>query len=166
MMLKIPDAINLASGKKYYTCRLCGASYDEMELPYKLGGTAPVVGETITGATSGATAVVDNIKLISGAWDGTAAGILWCTSPSAFDFDTGHWGYVNPTTGVGEAITGSTAASFTLDGYGHKKSYGRYYPEDEIVERDGTYLCLAHDQARHSFKDKDEIDANIDEGDR
>ena len=158
-MLKIPDAINLASGKKYYTCRLCGASYDEMELPYKLGGTAPVVGETITGATSGATAVVDNIKLISGAWDGTAAGILWCTSPSAFDFDTGHWGTKN------EVVTSSTG-SFTLDGYGHKKSYGRYYPEDEIVERDGTYLCLAHNSARWNFKDKNEQNIEIDEGDR
>lgn len=164
-MLKIPDAVNLASGKKWYVCRQCGSAYNEVDIPYKLGTATPTVGQTITGVTSGATAVVNNIKLVSGTWSGTAAGTIRGTSPSAFDFDTGHWGYVHPTTGVGEVVTSSTG-SFTLDGYGHKKSYGRYYPEGEVVENDGYYLCLAHDQARHSFRDKDEIDANISEGDR
>jgi hypothetical protein len=158
-MLKIPDAINLASGKKYYTCRQCGSAYDEVDIPYKLGTATPTVGQTITGATSGATAVVNNIKLVSGAWSGTATGTIRGTSPSAFDFDTGHWGTEN------EVVTSSTG-SFTLDGYGHKKSYGRYYPEDEIVERDGTYLCLAHNSARWNFKDKNEQNIEIDEGDR
>ena len=172
-MLRIPDAINLANGKKYYTCRLCGASYDEVEIPFTSGVTIPVVptsttvGETLAGVTSGDTAVVDNVKLISGAWDGTAVGIVWCTSPTGFDFDTGHWGYRHPITGVYEAVTGTGGATrFTLNGYGNKKSYGRYYPEDEIVERDGTYLCLAHNSARWNFKDKNEQNVEIDEGDR
>jgi len=159
-MLKIPEGVNLASGKKWYTCRLCGSAYDEVDLPYKLGTTTPIVGQTITGATSGATAVVNNIKLVSGSWaGGTAAGTIRGTSPSAFDFDTGHWGTED------EVVTSSTG-SFTLDGYGHKKSYGRYYPEGEVIERDGSYFCLAHYAARYNFKDKDETDATIDEGDR
>jgi len=158
-MLRIPDGLNLASGKKWYTCRLCGSAYDEVDIPYKLGTATPTVGQTITGATSGATAVVNNIKLVSGAWSGTAAGTIRGTSPSAFDFDTGRWG-------SHDEIVSSSTGSFTLDGYGHKKSYGRYYPEGEVVENDGYYLCLAHDQARNSFKDKDEINADMDEGDR
>lgn len=179
MMLRIPDGVNLASGKKYYTCRLCGAAYNEVEIPFTSGVTVPVipvrdddgeittVGETLTGVTSGDTAIVDNVKLISGAWDGSAAGIVWCTSPTGLDFDTGHWGYIHPTTGVGEAVTGAAgAARFTLAEYGNKKSYGRYYPEDEIVERDGTYLCLAHNSARWNFKDKNDQIIDIDEGDR
>jgi len=159
-MLRIPDGINLASGKKWYTCCLCGGAYNEVDIPYKLGTATPIVGEILTGGTSGATAVVNNIKLVSGSWaGGDAAGTIRATSPSAFDFDTGHWGSED------ETVTSATG-SFTLDGYGHKKSYGRYYPEGEIVFEDGKYFCLAHYQARYSFKKKDEIDVNIDEGDR
>jgi hypothetical protein len=159
-MLKIPDAVNLATGQKWYTCALCGASYDEMEMVFTSGSTLPVEDETLTGATSGATAVVDNVKLISGTWaGGDAAGVIWCTAPSAFDFDTGHWGT------SGENINGSTAGSncLTMVLYGNKKSYGRYYPEGETVERDGKILCTAHDQARYSFRDKDEQRIEISE---
>lgn len=154
----------MASGKKYFTCALCGAAYDMVEIVFTSGGiTAPVADETLTGATSGATAIVDTVKLISGAWGaGTAAGIIWCTSPSVFDSDTGHWGT------SGENINGSTAGDncLTMTLYGNKKSYGRYYSEDDIVERDGTYLCLAHNSARWNFKDKNEQNIEIDEGDR
>lgn len=55
---------------------------------------------------------------------------------------------------------------FIMVGYGHFKGYGRLYPEDQVVEGNGVYLCLAHDQARYSFKDKDAINADMDEGDR
>lgn len=100
-MLNYPRSINDGSGKRWYTCNLCGGSYDEVEIPYKLGITAPIVGQVLTGVISGSTAVVDNVKLISGSWDdGTAAGIIWCTSPVGFDSDTGHWGSRN------ELVTG------------------------------------------------------------
>lgn len=55
------------------------------------------------------------------------------------------------------------SARFRLDGYGNRKSYGRYYSEDEIVERDGVFLCLAHNSARWNFRDKDEQIVEISE---
>jgi hypothetical protein len=159
-MLKVPDAKNDASGSKYFTCALCGGSYTQVEIPFSSGSVVPTDGETLTGATSGATAVVDNVKLISGAWDGTATGIIWATSPTGIDFDTGHWGTED------EAVTGETTARFNIDGYGHKKSYGRYYSEDDIVERDGVFLCGAHNSARWNFRDLNESVIDIDKGDR
>ncbi len=159
-MLHIPDAVNQASGEKWFTCRMCGAAYDLVELSFTSGSTLPVEDETLTGATSGATAVVDFVKLTSGSWaGGDAAGVIWCTAPSAFDGDTGHWGTED------EIINGSTAGSncLTLDGYGNKKSFGRYYPESETIERDGVRLCTAHNQARWAFKDKDAQEVDISE---
>lgn len=148
-------------GKKWYTCHLCGGSYNQVEIPFSSGTIVPTEGETLTGATSGHTTVTDNVKLISGDWDaGTASGIIWGLSPIGFDFDTGHWGSAN------EVITGDRSASFTLVGYGYKKSYGRYYSEDEVIERDGVTLCLFHNRTRYSFKDKNEQSVEIDEGDR
>lgn len=157
-MLTIPDSKNDASGKKYYSCALCGGSYTQVEIPFSSGSVVPTDGETLTGATSGATAVVDNVKLISGTWTGsTAAGIIWCTSPTGIDFDSGHWGTED------EAVTGATTARFNLDGYGHKKTYGRVYSEDDIVERDGVFLCTAHNSARWNFRDKNECVIEISE---
>jgi hypothetical protein len=149
-MLKVPESKNDGSGKKWYTCALCGRSYTQVEIPFSSGSVVPTDGETLTGATSGATAVVDNVKLISGAWDGTATGIIWANSPTGIDFDSGHWGSHN------ETVTGSISASFALEGYGHKKTYGRVYSEADIVERDGIFLCTMHNQARWSFRDKNE----------
>ena len=38
------------------------------------GDTEPVAGDTITGATSGKTAIITSVRLSSGAWDGSAVG--------------------------------------------------------------------------------------------
>jgi hypothetical protein len=46
------------------------------KLPFSTGLTAFVVGETVTGMTSGATATVDAVKVTAGSWNGTAVGYL------------------------------------------------------------------------------------------
>lgn len=89
--------------------------------------------------------------------------------PDALDRHEGHkWYHCRicgvPFDRVGSTITGNDSGATvtaTVD-----KGYGRLYPEDQVVERNGVYLCLAHDQARYSFKDKDAINADMDEGDR
>ena len=43
-------------------------------LSFDNGDTEPTAGDTITGATSGVTAVVTSVRLSSGTWDGTAVG--------------------------------------------------------------------------------------------
>lgn len=50
---------------------------------FNSGGTAtPVIGETITGATSGATAIITNIDHTSGTWaGGNEVGIIYCSKP-------------------------------------------------------------------------------------
>jgi hypothetical protein len=146
------------SGQKWYSCNLCGTQYDEVEIVFASGSVVPAEGEILTGATSGATAVALDWQLVSGSWSGgTAAGIIWAELPSGFDFDTGHWGSED------EAITGSLATTFTMVGYGNKKSYGRLYPEDEVIDRDGATLCLFHSKARYNFRDKNEQEIEISE---
>ena len=50
---------------------------------FNSGGTAtPVIGDTLTGETSGATCIILNITVSSGTWDGgDAAGTIYCTTP-------------------------------------------------------------------------------------
>lgn len=46
------------------------------KLTFSTGLTAFVIGETVTGTTSGATARVDAVKVTAGSWNGTAVGYL------------------------------------------------------------------------------------------
>lgn len=60
------------------------------EIHFNSGSTEPSVGDTISGATSGSTAVVHRVELVSGLWaDGDAAGIIYTRTESAeFDVST------------------------------------------------------------------------------
>lgn len=163
-MIRLPRARNTADGQKWYPCRLCGTPYSLVEIKFNSGSTEPVEDETLTGATSGATCVVDEVNLTGGTWaGGDAEGFILATAPAPIDFDTGHWGSED------EDIGGSTAGNncLTMDGYGYEKRLGRYYPEDEIVEAsDGYTYCKAHYDFRFGWKEKDEFVMDIDEGDR
>lgn len=72
-------------------------------IPFNTGSVAPVVGEIVTGAISGAFGTVVQAVVTSGSWaGGTAAGTL----------------YVNTITGTfqAEGVTGSVAAAFNATG--------------------------------------------------
>lgn len=163
-MIKLPNSPNRAAGEKYYPCRLCGAAHTWVELRFTSGSTEPTDDETLTGATSAATCVVEEVTLTGGSWaGGDAEGYILGSAPSAIEFDTQHWGSSQ------EDINGSVAGDncLTLYDYGYAKRFGRYYPEGEVFEADdGFRYCAAHYPYRIGFRDKDEYIPDIDDGDR
>lgn len=78
----IPDWVevwNLTDADEVHSAFLGG---DRYAIPFSGGGTTTIaVGDTITGATSGATAVVEQVLLYSGSWaGGDAAGFFIVSS--------------------------------------------------------------------------------------
>jgi len=55
-------------------------------LPFTQGSSEIRVGDTVTGATSGATAEVTGVVVTSGSWTGTAAGYLFVKNQSTDAF--------------------------------------------------------------------------------
>jgi len=132
-----------------------------VDIPFTTGSGEPVEDEVLTGSESSSTAVVVAVVKTSGTWAGSdAAGWITCSSPSAWDGDTGHWGTED------EAITGSTAAALTLNGYGHIKKYGVLHATSDLVERDGKRMCRAHYNWYWGPKDRDAQIPQIDESER
>lgn len=88
---------------------------NEMVIPFSGGGTTEVaVGDTITGATSGATAVVSQVLLYSGTWAaGDAAGFFVAKRQDI----TGTFGSENVyTTGTDEAtVTTQVTHCYDID---------------------------------------------------
>ena len=127
--------------QKHYFCQLCGGElYKTVELQFDAGSVEPVAGETLTGATSGDTGVVDSVTLESGTWaGGDAAGTIYLTSPTGvgddgecFDDD--------------ESVGGTTGglAMLTANGNGITKSEGMPYPEGETGIFEGKRYCTKH----------------------
>jgi hypothetical protein len=68
-----------------FNCTYCGEDEaDKVILEFYNGTTEFTVGATLTGQTSGATAVITGVTVDSGDWDGTAVGHLSLTDNSAF----------------------------------------------------------------------------------
>jgi hypothetical protein len=143
-------------GLKRYACHLCGKKATEVEIKFKGGTVAPVIGETLTCNTQ--TGIVSVIELLSGAWDGTATGYITMTSPTGIDTD-GHWGV------DAGYVSGSLGAILSLDGEGTKKVQGISYPESDMVNIDGTWLCRWHYDFRYRPKRRDEQKFDMEEGD-
>ncbi len=140
-------------------CVFCGKKHIQVDLKFNSGSVEPTVGETLTGATSTSTAVVVATVLTSGTWAGSdAAGWVTCSSPSAWDGDTGRWGSEN------EAITGSVSAVFTLSRYGIIKKYGTLHASGDLIERDGRRYCKEHYRWFWRPKDRDDQQTDIKEG--
>jgi len=143
---------------KWRSCRLCEASKQtKAEIKFDQGTVEPAEDDTLTGPTSGATGVVEEVELLSGSWaGGDAAGYITMTSPTGIDSD-GHWGE------DGETATTVAGGSVVLDGDGTKKVYGLLYPEGDSIF-DGAYYCRWHHAFRFGPKRRDEnkITANDD----
>jgi hypothetical protein len=143
---------NPLSREKWYDCRLCPKDETLLELKYDAGSSLPVVGETLTGGTSGDTGVVDEIEtILSGSWaGGDAAGYIWLSAVTGKDesdraFDDN------------EAITGSAGAALVADGTGTtKRSGGIKHPRHAIVEKDGQYYCAYHYRQKFGDEGTDE----------
>ena len=120
---------------------------------------APVVGETLTGATSGDTAVVSSVSLYSGSYaGGDAVGTVECSTATGVN-DDGHVFQDN------EEINGSTGGAniFTANGVGSRHKYGRLYPESEMVMRDGKWWCSDHYRYHYAIRDWADIKIDIKE---
>ena len=158
MAIKIKSSFPPMMHQGRLSCRLCEASKStQAEIKFDQGTVEPAEDDTLTGASSGATGVVDEVELVSGTWaGGDAAGFITMTSPTGFDSDN-HWGT------DGERATTPAGGSVYLDGDGTIKVYGLLYPESYLIERDGAHYCAPHYRMRFGPKDRDEAQFNVGE---
>jgi hypothetical protein len=111
----IPDLVHVlnATDGDLITC----AFANDMVIPFSSGGTTEIaVGGTITGATSGATAVISQVLLYSGTWaGGDAAGFFVAKRQNI----TGTFGSENVDVGTDTnqaTVTVQVAHSFSISG--------------------------------------------------
>jgi len=149
-------------GEKWYSCVLCGPTRTKFLVHFDSCSVAPTVGETITGATSGDTGVVEGHTIISGTVAaGDATGVIEGNTP------TGHDENNLEVFDDNEALNGSTAgANFaTANSKGAVQISGRLFAD--TVEYEGKRYCVPH--FRMKFEKTWADDAKIDttkEGDR
>lgn len=128
-------------GQRHYYCATCsGDLYKTVELQFDSGSVEPTEDETLTGATSGDTGVVDSVKLESGTWaGGDAVGTVYLTSPTGIG-DDGECFEDD------ETVNGSTGGTniLTANGDGITKSDGMPWPEGETGLYKGQRYCAQH----------------------
>ena len=74
------------AGEKWDECVMCGARRIRALVHFDSGSVEPTYGETVTGATSGDTMVMDRYVLISGTYaGGDAVGVFEGTSPTGYN---------------------------------------------------------------------------------
>lgn len=152
-----------AGNSRWRTCVWCGSNAKTGVVYFDSGSVAPTVGETITGATSGDTAVIDKVGLLSGTYaGGDAAGYMELSSPTGYDQDTFEIFSDN------EELNGSTSGnSFsTVDHVGSVTSNGTLYPEGDLIEENGKLYCKFHFKWRFNNEWKKEFIYESHEGDR
>lgn len=151
-------------GAKWYECVLCGTKRTKVLVHFDSGSVAPTTGETITGATSTDTFVVEGYTLISGTFaGGDAVGVIEGKTPTGYD-DNNLEVFTN-----NENLNGSVAgANFaTVNGIGAVQISGRLIPDSKIIEYQGKNYCQDH--FRFMFENTWEDEARIEtnkEGDR
>ncbi len=139
-------------GQKWRHCVKCGIHYDQYEIDFTLGSKAPVVGETLTGAQSGKTAVVSEVALQVGTWaGGNAIGTVVVTGQSG-DFTEGE--LINGSIGGAWLFTCRTSLL---------RGYGNLYPESMLVQHNGTDYCREHFGAMARSTLVDENVPNVEE---
>ena len=144
-------------GEPRRPCVLCGGFFQQVEIRFDSGSVEPTEGETITGATSGDTGVVDEVVLESGTYaGGDAAGTISLNTATGVD-SNGLWGTDD------EALNGSTGGDdmMTLNDNGFQKSYGRLWPVSQMFFRDGKWYCAGHYRFRFEYRDKLEDKSTI-----
>lgn len=130
-----PETKHVDARRRY--CCLCGQAYAQDEMFFKSATAQPSVSETLTGATSGATATISGASLLSGSYaDGTANGTIILED-------------VNGTFEDGELINGSVSGNgFLVCHYYAKKRYGLSYPETQLIPYGGKEYCPFHFKAK------------------
>lgn len=152
-------------GEKWFSCWSCGEAILFVRIPFISGSVQPTLGETLTGATSGATGVVDRVDLRSGSWAaGDATGDVYLLSPTGFS--VAQWECFFASETVNGSVGGTNILTVWSLSNGVLGRQGRLYPESQTGIFRGRRYCLAH---LHMVSDKrlqDEARVDITEGDR
>jgi hypothetical protein len=149
-------------GDKWFECCMCGTKRIKFLVHFDSGSVAPTVGETITGATSGDTGVVEGHTVISGTVaGGDAVGVIEGNTPTGHD-DINLELFQND-----ENLNGSVSGDnfATVNGIGAVQISGRLSPG--IVEYQGKYYCRPHFLMKfgNTWLDESKVDT-AGEGDR
>ena len=151
------------AGAKWDECVLCGTKRIKVLVHFDSGSAVPIVGETITGATSGDTFVVEGYTIVSGAiGTGDAAGVIQGKTPTGYD--SINLEIFQNDENLNSTTPGNNFA--TVNGIGAVQISGRLIPDSDMVVYKGKKYCKAH--FRFMFRREWEDDARIDsgEGDR
>jgi hypothetical protein len=151
------------AGEKWDSCVMCGSKLIRVLVHFDSGSVAPTTGETITGATSTDTFVVEGYTLISGTFAaGDAVGVIEGNTPTGYD-ENNLEVFTN-----NENLNGSTSGSnfATVNGIGAVQISGRMIADSDLVTHQGKKYCRPHFLFKFSrdWQDSEKIDSS--EGDR
>ena len=151
------------AGEKWDECVMCGARRIRVLVHFDSGSVEPTYGETVTGATTGDTMVMDRYVLISGTYaGGDAVGVFEGTSPTGYN-DIALEIFQND-----ENLNGSTSGDnfATVNKVGAIQVSGRLVPVPELIEYRGKKYCREHFRFKfeHDWIDEEKMDNK--EGDR
>jgi hypothetical protein len=157
LILKGRPDFSEGQGDHYYECHICGTVSYVSVLHFDSGSVVPTVGETVTGATTGDTGVIDSVTLSSGTYaGGDAIGVIVLSSVTGYNQDT-LLVFQND-----ENLNGSTSgANFaTVNGTMGVTRNGRVYPEWMTIEYEGRRYCRDHFpwRYRREWQDDEKID--------
>jgi len=150
-------------GDKYDYCHICGPVKLRAVVHFDSGSVAPTIGETVTGATSTDTGVIEFAQLTDGSYaNGDAVGVIILTSPTGYDE------YNLSIFSDDEALNGSTAGNnfATAKGISGITKSGRLHPDWNLIEYRGVKYCKRHYAFIFSQEWKDEEKINLNENDR
>jgi hypothetical protein len=135
------------------SCIVCGTAEFKGIVYFDSGSVEPAAGETVTGATSGDTGVIEAVYLRSGTYaGGDAAGCLELTSATGYERE--NWTMFQDN----EALNGSTSGDdfSTVAGIGSVVVNGVLYPQDDMIEYQGQWYCRPHFEWRFGYEWKTE----------
>jgi len=161
--VRIPSHYPVVMGQKWKECRMCGGVTQWVTLTFDSGSGEPTEDETLTGATSAATGVVEEVILLTGSWaGGDAAGYVELSSPTGIDAETMQAFSDN------ELINGSTAGDncMTADGDGNVKNTGILHPKGNMVFKNGGWYCKWHYAMKYGDERLDEYRPDLSENNR
>lgn len=166
--LQKPNQFSENPGEKWDSCFMCGPLKLTAIVYFDSGAHEPTVpagivaGETLTGAgsvgppvvaASGDTGVVESVDLTSGSWTGAdASGVIVLTSPVGYDSESLNIFADN------ENLTGAGGVTIAkVNGKPGVNSYGRMYPDGNLIEYHGRKYCREHFAFKFSHDWEDEV---------
>mgnify|MGYP003589432019 CR=1 FL=1 len=163
-MISIKGRSDFAEGRgdKYSECIMCGPLKLRAVIHFDSGSVAPTVGETITGATSADTGVLEYVILTSGSYaGGDAAGTMIVNTPTGYAENLSIFA-------DDENLNGSTAGDnfATVNGICGINKSGRLHPDWNLIEYEGKKYCKDHFSFRFKAEWMDESRIDVNDNDR